>query len=57
MERCMGELRESLAFGKCKSFVRGQLSGSLSSLRPMALLCSPLVNLSRYLPLGSGHTP
>ena len=53
----MGELRESLAFGKFKSFIRGQFSGSLSSLRPMTLLCSLLVNLSQYLPLGCRHTP
>ena len=57
VERCMGELRESLAFGKFKSFIRGQFSGSLSSLRPMTLLCSLLVNLSQYLPLGYRHTP
>lgn len=57
MERLMGKLRENRAFGKFKSFVKGQFSGSSSYLRPVTLLCCPTptptrVNLSQGPPLG-----
>ena len=56
MERCTGELRESCLW-KFISFVRGQLSGSLSSLRPIILLCKhpppPRLICVRTLPWGA----
>ena len=46
---------ESHAFGKFKSFIKRQLSRSLSSLWPTVLFV-PLANLSQDPPLGE-HTP
>ena len=51
----MGKLK-SHDLGKFKSFTRGQLSGSLSSLWPVISLCTPfLAKLSQDPPLGA-HT-
>ena len=47
--------RESRAFGKFKSFVRGQLCESLSSLKPIILLC-PLVGYFVSGPTPGVHT-
>ena len=45
--------RESPTFGKFRYFIiKGQFSVSLSSLRPIILLCQLLVNLSQGPPLG-----
>ena len=43
----MSSERESLAFLKFKSFIRGRFSGSLSPLRPIIFLALPLVSLSQ----------
>ena len=47
--------RESRAFGKFKSFIRGQLFGSLSSLKPIILRC-PLVGYFVSGPTRGVHT-
>ena len=54
----MGKLREreSCVFGKFKSFIRGQFSGSLSPFCPIILLCAPWLICLRTFPLGA-HTP
>ena len=43
----MSSERESLAFLKFKSFIRGRFPGSLSPLRPIIFLALPLVSLSQ----------
>ena len=48
--------RESPTFGKFRYFIKGQCSVSLSSLRPIILLCPLLVNLSQDPPLGCAWT-
>ena len=57
VERASGELRESCAFVKFQSFIRGQFSGPLSSLRLITLLCNPWL----FVPVPSSpevaHTP
>lgn len=47
--------RKSRAFGKFKSFIRGQLFGSLSSLKPIILLC-PFVGYFVSGPTRGVHT-
>ena len=61
MERQKGKLGKSRPFGKFKSFIRGQFSGSLSPFRPIILLClhrpTSLVNLSQDPLLGCPCPP
>ena len=47
-----GQTQKSHTFGKFESFINRQFSRSLSSLRPITLLCSPWLICRRTLPWG-----